>query len=408
VRLVHLTASTFFGGPERQMLGLAKAMPDRVHTTFASFPEGGRSAAFLNEVRAAGFPAISLTRDFPRILATLRELTALLRDTRCDVLFCHGYKADVLGRLAARRAGISAVAVSRGWTGESRKVKLYEWLDRRHLRFMDRVVCVSEGQAAKVRRWCGVRESRLSVIRNSARLAAFETRDPAARERLLVFFPNDISHVVLAAGRLSPEKGFGVLVEAAATICRDIPGAGVVLFGEGALRTELEKRVAELGLAGRVVMPGFRTDLDSLIGAADVVVLPSFTEGLPNVALEASAAGVPVVATAVGGTPEVVRDGETGYLVPAGQPAAIAAKVGQLLRDPALRAQFGAAAKECMQTTFTFEAQARAYLELIDTLLCNPVTRSKPDPGPSPARGGASPPSLAGKGVGGLGSRSTL
>ena len=84
------------------------------------------------------------------------------------------------------------------------------------------------------------------------------------------------------------------------------------------------------------MLPGFRTDLDSLIGAADVVVLPSFTEGLPNVALEASAAGVPVVATAVGGTPEVVADGETGFLVPPGSPTAIAAKVGELLRDPRL------------------------------------------------------------------------
>jgi glycosyltransferase involved in cell wall biosynthesis len=228
-----------------------------------------------------------------------------------------------------------------------------------------------------------------------------------------------VSHVVVAAGRLSPEKGFGVLVESAAEICRDNPGAGVVIFGEGTLRAELEARIAELGLSGRVVLPGFRTDLDSLIGAADVVVLPSFTEGLPNVALEASAAGVPVVATAVGGTPEVIRDNETGFLVPPGQPQAIAAKVGELLREQLLRAQFGAAAKEYMQSTFTFEAQAAAYLELIDTLTRSPVTGSRPLPNPSPKGSGASPhsprseaspasQSRLGKGVGGLGSRSTL
>ena len=147
-----------------------------------------------------------------------------------------------------------------------------------------------------MRRWCRVPESRISVVRNSARLAAFENVDPDARRKLLGFFPIDtvLSQVVVAAGRLSPEKGFGVLVEAAAEVCRDDPAAGVVVFGEGALRQELEARVAELGLTGRVVLPGFRTDLDSLIGAADVVVLPSFTEGLPNVALEASAAGVPL------------------------------------------------------------------------------------------------------------------
>lgn len=371
MRLVHLTASTFFGGPERQMLGLAQAMPGHVHTTFTSFSEGGRSSAFLDKIQSSGFATVPLQSDFPHAISVVRELTDVIRVTKCDALLCHGYKAHILGRLAAHRVGIPAVAVSRGWTGETRKVKAYEWLDRRHLRFMDHVVCVSEGQAVKVRRWCGVRNSRMSVIRNSARLAAFENPDPAARARLLGFFPSDnrVSQVVLAAGRLSPEKGFGVFVQAAATICKEHPGAAIVLFGEGVLRSELEAQVREQGLTGRFVIPGFRTDLDSLIGAADVVVLPSFTEGLPNVALEASAAGVPVVATAVGGTPEAVIDSESGYLVPPGQPARIATRVGELLRDPELRARFGAAGKLRMQAEFTFDAQAAAYLKLLDGLL---------------------------------------
>ena len=281
MRLVHLTSSTFFGGPERQMLGLARAMPDHIRTTFFSFHEGGRHAAFLNEVRSHGFPAFALTTDFPRIISAIRELVSLLRATVCDVLICHGYKAHILGRIAARCVGIPAVAVSRGWTGESQRVKIYEWLDRRHLRFMDHVVCVSDGQAAKVSRWCGVSPLRLTVIRNSARLSAFENRDPTARHRLLSFFQPDsgVSQVVLAAGRLSPEKGFGVLVEATASMCRENPRAGVVLFGEGVLRPDLERRIAGLGLTQRFLMPGFRTDLDTLIGPAEVVVLPSFTEG---------------------------------------------------------------------------------------------------------------------------------
>jgi glycosyltransferase involved in cell wall biosynthesis len=377
MNLVHLTASTFFGGPERQMLGLALALPDGVRTTFATFPEGGRGSAFLDEVRKHGFPTAPLKNDFPHVPATVREVAELLRGTACDVLICHGYKAHLLGRLAARRAGIPAIAVSRGWTGETRKVKLYEWLDRRHLPLMDHVVCVSDGQAEKVRRWCRVPPSRLSVIRNSARLNAFESRDPLARQRLLGFFPDSagVKRVVVGAGRFSPEKGFGVLVEAAADICRDDPHAGLALFGEGTLRPDLERRIAKHGLTGRVVLPGFRSDLDQLIGAADVVVLPSYTEGLPNVALEASAAGVPVVATAVGGTPEAVADRVSGFLVPPGDPAALANKVAALLRDPGLRAAFGAAGRERMREHFTFAAQAAAYLRLLGTL--------KPAPAPA-------------------------
>jgi glycosyltransferase involved in cell wall biosynthesis len=374
MNLVHLTASTFFGGPERQMLGLALALPEHVRTTFATFPEGGRGGAFLDEVRKHGFATAPLRRDFPNVFATAAEVTEVLRATACDVLICHGYKAHILGRLAARRAGVPAVAVSRGWTGETRKVKAYEWLDRRHLRFMDHVVCVSEGQAEKVRRWCGASARKVSVIRNSARLSAFERADPAARTRLCGFFrAAAVSQVVVGAGRFSPEKGFGVLVEAAQTICRDNAGAGVVVFGEGPLRGKLERRVAELGLTGRVVLPGFRTDLDSLIGAADVVVLPSYTEGLPNVALEASAAGVPVVATAVGGTPEAIADGVNGSLVPPGRPHAIALKVTELLRDAALCDRLGAAGRARMRDLFTFRAQADAYLKLLHTLKPAPL-----------------------------------
>ena len=240
---------------------------------------------------------------------------------------------------------------------------------------MDHVVCVSEGQAEKVRRLCRVPSSRLSVIRNSARLAAFEKHDPAARDWLRAFFPSDsgVSQIILAAGRLSPEKGFDVLIEAAATICRRDPAVGVVLFGEGVQREALQYQVTKLGLTQRFVLPGFRSDLDSLIGAADVFVLSSFTEGLPNVALEASAAGVPVVATAVGGTPEVISDGETGFLIPPRRAEPIAAKVGELLRDLTLRTRMGAAGRARMQALFTFESQANAYLRLLYSLCSAPL-----------------------------------
>ncbi len=369
MNIVHLTASTFYGGPERQMLGLADHSPSQT-STFVSFAEGGRCEEFLGEVRRRGHTAAALAADTPAVRECVRELTCFLKDRAADILVTHTFKPNILGRIAARRVGIPIVAVSRGWTWENLKVRAYEAADRANLRFVDRVVAVSEGQGERVRR-TGVPSSRLSVIRNAARLNAFAVPDADYRRKLRELFPTDtpLSHIVLAAGRLSPEKGFGVLIESLPAVLRRHPGCGFAIFGEGAERGALERRIAELGLGERVRLPGFTADLDKYLPWADAVVLPSFTEGLPNIALEASAAGVPVVATAVGGTPEVVADGETGFLVPSGRPDRIAEELNRLLDSPDLRRSMGGAGRARMRERFTFEAQARRYSELFASLL---------------------------------------
>jgi glycosyltransferase involved in cell wall biosynthesis len=367
--VVHLTASTFFGGPERQMLGLARALPAVWRTLFVSFAEGGRCAAFAAEVRRHGFETAVLARDTPRLVAAAAELHRLLRARGAGVLSCHGYKADVVGRWAARRAGVPAVAVSRGWTGESARVRLYERLDRLALRWMDRVVCVSAGQARKVCR-AGVCRRRVSVIHNAIQPARFRPPDPAARDELCRMFARPPGLVVGAAGRLSPEKGFDVLVEAAARVCCEHPAAGFVLFGEGALRDALREQIARRGLAGRFVLGGFRPDLDRFFPLFDVLAQSSHTEGMPNVVLEAFAAGTPVVATAVGGTPEVVDEGRSGHLVRPGDADALARRLAGMLSLPGpARSRMGEAGRLRVLADFTFEAQARRYVEEFEGVL---------------------------------------
>lgn len=367
MRVVHLTASTFFGGPERQILGLADTLRGRVETTVLSFAEGGRAQPFIDAARRRQHPADILRFDTPRLIAATNELTERLRGEKADLLLCHGYKSDLIGRWAARRAGIPVVAVSRGWTGESRKIRVYESLDRRVVRGMDAVVCVSDGQAEKVRD-AGVNINRIRVIRNASRTGDFGEPTPQGRAELAAFAASPGDLLMVSAVRLSPEKGVGVLVAAARSVVARHAGARFIVFGEGAEREWLQSRIEADGLSHVVSLPGFRDDLDRLLPNADLMVLPSFTEGLPNVVLEASAAGVPVVATAVGGTPEAIDDGVSGRLVPAGDSEALARVIAGLLDDPDRRRAMGRAGQSLVRSRFSFTSQGRAYLRLFGDL----------------------------------------
>lgn len=365
--VAHLTASTFHGGPERQMLGLARELTPGVRSVFLSFSEGGRCRPFLDQAIRQGFVGRELTHDTPWLRAAVRELTAELETEEIDVLCCHGYKADLLGRLAARRRGIPVVSVSRGWTAESLKVKVYEKLDRWNLRWMDHVVCVSHGQAAKVRR-AGVDPARVSVIHNAIDPARFADPDLRFLRRLHESYSRPRRLIVASAGRLSPEKGFDVLVEAARQVIARDPTLGFIHFGDGPDRFKIADAVEKAGLQDIFLLAGLKLDLDRYYPFFDLLALPSYTEGLPNVVLEAFAARVPVVATAVGGTPEVIEDGVSGYLVPPGNPEVLAERILDALADEDRRLGMGARGYKRVCADFTFAAQARAYARLFATL----------------------------------------
>ena len=373
--VAYATASTFFGGPERQMLELARETAGSHRTVFISFPEEGLCRPFLDTVRNSGFEGLELKHDTPQFLGAIRELTRLLVTLRVDVLAVTGYKANLLGLLAARRIGIPVVSVSRGWTAESRRVRLYETLDRYVLRWMDRVVCVSASQAAKVRK-AGVSDAKITVIRNAIRTERFGEPQGRYKQRLQGFFPKPPDVIVGAAGRLSPEKGFGVLVDAAAKVVHADQSVGFVLFGDGVLRDSLADKIAAHGLQKSFILAGFCGDLDHYLPHFDLMVLPSFTEGLPNVVLEAFAAGVPVVATAVGGTPEVIAEGETGYLVASGNADALAHRVRDLAADDGKRKAMGNRGRRRVAESFSFSSQALKYRRLFDTVTARCVAQT--------------------------------
>lgn len=349
------------------MIGLAVGLPAFIRTSILCFRDHASGVPFLRQLEIAGVSARMLSHANPHFVRMVGDVATELRTERADVLVCHGYKADVLGCIAARLADIPAVSVSRGWTAHTAKVRLNEAIDRRVLRRMVAVVCVSEGQAVEVRKG-GVRADRVRVIHNAIDMTRFSGVAAGGRAILQSFFPTPRELIVIGVGRLSPEKGFDQLVQAARLLVPGSPTTGFVLAGDGPEREKLEKLVRAAGLQSHVAFAGFRTDIDRLLPGADVLAQSSHTEGLPNVVLEACAAGIPVVATDVGGTREVVLDGISGYLVPAGNPRMLADRLLELLRSPAQRRTMGLRGRERVDMHFSFAHQCARYEELFALL----------------------------------------
>ena len=368
MHIVHLMASPFVGGPERQVLGLARHLPAPFRTSFLSFAERGLARPFLEEARRHGLEAVELPHNVPRVLKCISDVARELRQRKADILCCSGYKPDLIGWRAARRTGIPVIAIAHGWTAATLRVRVYEALDRLAMRWVDAVVCVSEAQAAKVRA-ASVPEHKIITIPNGIGAEAFAAPEPGYRESLVRLFPSPPRQVVGAAGRLSREKNMALFVEAAAQVVARQQDVGFVVFGEGPLHTALSGQIKRLGLQDRFVLAGFRADLAKLLPHLDLTVLSSITEGLPVFLLEAFAAGVPMVATAVGGIPEVLEEGKCGHLVPSGDAAALADRIIDLLRNGDARRAMGLYAQAKVRSDFSCQQQARRYEQLFVRLI---------------------------------------
>jgi glycosyltransferase involved in cell wall biosynthesis len=168
--------------------------------------------------------------------------------------------------------------------------------------------------------------------------------------------------VILAVGRLSSEKGHAMLMQAAARLekMNEVPDFRVVVVGDGPEQQNLLRLTARLGIGQRIVMAGFQTDVRPYYCLSTLLALPSYSEGSPNVVLEAMAAGLPIAATTAGGVPEILEDGVTGLMVTPGDPQAMAEAILRILRDKALASRLAAAARSCAQSKYTPQAYRRS------------------------------------------------
>ena len=331
------------GGTENQLIFLLQRLDrKRVAPRLACLRARERSPRLPEDV----VPAVLNIPEFrgTGLLSGLRRARAWIRRERLDVVLTFFRDANIVGTLGGRWAGIPVITTRRnmGFMHTPREFLL--------LRFLNRFAVLILANSEAVRERTIHREKappeRVRVILNAVEADRFRPVDPGDRAALRARLGLPVDGLLVGCvANLRPVKGHLRLIEAFAAVQADLPRAGLVLVGEGPLQAALAREVEERGLREAVHFLGQRGDVPDLLPAFDLCALASESEGLSNALLEAMACGLPVVATAVGGNPELLEDGALGRLVPPGDPVALGRALRELLADPAERSRLGAAAR---------------------------------------------------------------
>jgi glycosyltransferase involved in cell wall biosynthesis len=380
VKILYVIGTLDVGGTEGQLVKLAMGLDTRRFApTVCSLSSGG---PYLEVLAAAGIPVeIIGFRGFRRGSQILRhphkvaaQLMQLLRFVRrVEPAIVHGFLfwAYVLGTYAARAAGVPIVIASRRSLGHFKADKPhYLILERLANGMTDLIVANSEAVKQDVVRRERVEPSKVRVIHNGIDPSTYQAAVDSPRLRASLGIPEE-AKIVGVVANLIPYKGHRVFLSACQEVRRRHSPAKILLIGDGPARGELEALAQVLGLQGDVLFLGGRRDVSQLLALMDLAVLPSLEEGFPNAVLEAMAAGKAVVATRVGGVPEAVVHGETGLLVPPGEPGALAEAISELLSHPQRAAEMGMSGKERVTKQFGLDRMVRetqgVYEELLAT-----------------------------------------
>jgi len=353
--VLHIRASNFFGGPEKQILGHIKANNTHTHIVL-TFKEHGVDNELFTRCENNNIQVKAIATWKPYNPQILLKFVRIIRAIQPDIICTHGYKPSILCILAGLKSRIPLVMFSRGHTGENLKVRLFEKLELLSLKFADIIVPVSYGYANYLER-CGVNRNRISVVQNAIDISQFEGIEisPALKRAEMGFHSGDF--LIATAGRLSSEKAQDDLIIAFSKLHKNRHNMHLLILGDGPLRSFLENRVKTHKIAN-VHFLGFRKDINEIMSVIDLFVLPSLTEGLPNVVLEAFASKKPVVATNVGGVPELITDGISGILVEPSKPEDLSDAILKFYDDPSLCISMAEMGYKKIISDFSFKVQS--------------------------------------------------
>src|SRR3989441_2706676 len=366
VSLLFALTSPVRGGVEEVVLALARRL-DPGEFRLALAAPAPLLDAFAPDLAGVPIETLAVEAESWRRRDEVGKLSAFIERFRPDIVNAHLFRSTAVAAPLARWHGARVVETYHGREGWRRGLIGGNFLaDRLVSRFVDRVIAVSEAARAFLISGKGYDARKIVVVPNGRDLSVFRpgAGGAAVRKELGI---DRVTPLVGVVGRLEEQKGHAYLLDAWPSVLAEFPDARLLLVGEGGLRGALEQRARRLGIAPSVLFAGFRADVPRVLDALDVLALPSLYEGMPLTVIEASAMAKPVVATAVDGTPEVIREGRTGRLVPPRDPGALSRALRSVLRDSIGAEQMGRAGRDFVLNRFDLarqvDATARVYRE---------------------------------------------
>ena len=365
-KIAYILTPIEFGGAEKVSLTFLRNV-DR--TIFDIYPilltrPWEKFNLFIEEIKKANYQYVTIPvalkplsegKDYFRVFRCFKFLVSILMKHKYDIIHSNGYFADILGVPAAKIFSIPHVSTCHGYIATDRSLAIYNALDRFFLRFSTKIIAVSDTiKIALIN--SGVKESRIEVIKNAVSTdidSVLFAKNRQEIRHLLGIDDNDF--VVGYSGRLSEEKGVRYLIEACKVLSKSGVNLKVLIIGDGPQKLELQQLVEESDLSDEIIFAGFQKEIESWLPALDLFVLPSLTEGTPMALLEAMAFGISVVASSVGGVPQVINSGENGLLVSPAKIDEIVNAILVLINNKELCNTFSDAGKHTINEKFNIK-----------------------------------------------------
>jgi glycosyltransferase involved in cell wall biosynthesis len=382
-RILAIVEAKTVTGPAKNLIRFASNNSDRLAFHFLTYARTQAEAeaerhtsVFIDEARKAGIPVCVLWERSRFDKNVLEALVRRIRSLQPQLVQTHSVKSHFLFSRVRRSIGVPWIAFHHGYTDEDLKMRLLNRLDRFSLPKASAVVTVCQAFARDIQKY-GIPPERTHVLHNSLDMSWANrpgVAEEAAQLRTSLTADREVP-VLLCVGRFSKEKGHSILLEAVELLKVSLekqkkPSAfKLLLIGDGLLRRSLEQQVRDRRLEHSVEFVGQQHDVRPYFAAADVLVLPSLSEGSPNVLLEAMSARLPVVVTDVGGVREIVSDGETALLVPPNRPAELAEALERLLENAELRDRLSASARRRLVEHFSPAKYDQRLFEIYDSQL---------------------------------------